>query len=55
MKPSIIIRMGAAHWGATVHANGQTAHFNFRKMDKRERAAFHRELMNAVRSTRKTK
>jgi hypothetical protein len=52
-KPNVVIRMGAAHWDAQVRGSDDTmAHFDFRAMDKKQRSAFHRELMNAFRSTR---
>jgi hypothetical protein len=53
MKLNIIIRMGAAHWDAKVRdAAGKLFHFDFRKMDKKRRSDFHRELMNAFRASR---
>ena len=53
MKPNVVIRMGAAYWDATVYHDGKVTSFDFRKMERKERSAFHRELMNAVRATRK--
>jgi hypothetical protein len=54
MKPNIIIRMGAAHWDAYVRgADGKMVHFDFLKMDRKQRSNFHRELMNAFRASRK--
>jgi hypothetical protein len=52
MKYTVIIRMGAAHWDARIASEEGTLNFNLRKMDKRQRADFHRELMNAYRATR---
>jgi hypothetical protein len=50
MKPNVIIRMGAAHWDATVRgADGKFVTFDFHKMTRRERSDFHREFMNAFR------
>lgn len=55
MKANITIRMGAAHWDCTVKGNdGSTLHFDFRKMDRKQRSDFHRELMNAYRAQRKS-
>ncbi len=52
-KPNIIIRMGAANWDARVRdASGNLVRFNFRRMEKKERSVFHRELMNAFRASR---
>lgn len=52
-KPNIIVRMGAANWDAKVRRpDGSYVHFDFRKMQKKERSAFHRELMNAFRASR---
>lgn len=57
-KARIIIRMGAAHWDARVRAEGQFGAsgkwitFDFRKMEKKQRSAFHREFMNAFRASR---
>jgi hypothetical protein len=54
MKPNVIIRMGAANWDARVRASdGSMTHMDFRKMDKKARSTFHRELMNAFRQTHK--
>lgn len=51
-KPNVIIRMGAAHWDARVKkADGTYAHFDFSQMDKKQRSTFHREFMNAFRSS----
>jgi hypothetical protein len=50
---NIIIRMGAAEWSARVRHNGEFIKFDFRRMDRKERSTFHRELMNAVRAQRK--
>lgn len=52
MKANVIIRMGAPAWTATVMHNGKPVVFDYRKMTRDERAAFHREFMNAYRSTR---
>lgn len=56
MKHNVIIRLGAAHWDARVRQPGHTHHgwiqFDFRKMERKERAAFHRELLNAFRAQR---
>lgn len=50
--PSIIIRMGAAHWDAQVKdKDGNWVTFNLRTMEKRQRSDFHREFMNAFRAT----
>ncbi len=52
-KPNIIIRMGAPHWDARVRRpDGSYVNFDFRKMQKKERSVFHRELMNAFRASR---
>jgi hypothetical protein len=52
IKPNVIVRMGAAHWDAQVRgSDGNMTHMNFRKMDKKARSTFHRELMNAFRQT----
>jgi len=52
-KPNIIIRMGAGNWDARVRdSKGNFVRFNFRKMDKKGRSTFHRELMNAFRASR---
>lgn len=53
MKANIIIRMGAAHWDARVRKGTEFVQFDFRTMDKKERSAFHRELMNAYRQSLK--
>lgn len=50
MKNRITIRMGASAWDATVNHNGQEVNFDFHKLTRDERAAFHRELMNAFRT-----
>lgn len=50
---NIIIRMSAAEWSASVRHNGEFIKFDFRRMDRKERSTFHRELMNAVRANRK--
>jgi hypothetical protein len=47
--PTITIRMGAAHWDARIHQGSDEMRFDFRTMDRKERSAFHRELMNAFR------
>jgi hypothetical protein len=52
-KHNIVIRMGATHWDARIRHNGEVIQFDFHKMDKKERSAFHRELMNAWRAQRK--
>jgi hypothetical protein len=53
MKPNIIVRMGAAVWDASVKcADGSYVHFDFRRMAKKERSAWHREFMNAFRESR---
>lgn len=46
MKPSLTIRMGAAHWDATL-ASGE--HFNFRKMDYDARRKWYGAFMGSVR------
>lgn len=51
-KHTVTIRMGAAHWDATIAHNDTKLHFNLRQMAKRERSDFHREFMNAFRATR---
>jgi len=51
-KPTIVIRMGAAHWDARIKNGSNTLHFDFRTMDRKERSAFHREFMNAFRQQR---
>jgi hypothetical protein len=52
-KSNITIRMGARHWDARVRdSKGNFISFDFHKMDKKERSTFHRELMNAFRSSR---
>lgn len=52
-KPNIVIRMGAAHWDANVRdSKGAFINFDFRKMEKKGRSDFHRELMNAFRASR---
>ena len=52
MKPNVIIRLSAAHWDAKVlKSDGTYAHFDFREMERKERSTFHREFMNAFRST----
>lgn len=51
-NPTVTIRMGAAHWDATIAPpEGEQLHFDFRQMAKRERSDFHREFMNAFRAT----
>lgn len=50
MKNAITIRMGAANYDARVNHNGKVVQFDFRKMDRKEKNTFHRELMNAVRA-----
>lgn len=53
MKANIIIRMGAANWDAQVRGkDGKPIIFDFRKMTKRARSDFHRELMNGFRAYR---
>lgn len=50
---NLVIRMGAAHWDARARgADGKFVFFDFRKMSKKERSQFHRELMNAFRRER---
>jgi len=52
-KPNLIIRMGASHWDARVRTEaGEFVRFDFRSMEKKQRSAFHRELMNAFRAAR---
>jgi len=52
-KANIIIRMTAGNWDARVRgADGSFVRFDFRKMDKKGRSTFHRELMNAFRANR---
>jgi hypothetical protein len=51
-KPNVIIRMSAATWEAQVRKpDGDLVRFDFREMDKRQRATWHREFMNAFRQT----
>lgn len=53
MKPNVIIRMGAAHWDASVRRpDGSFVRFDFKCMERKERSTFHRELMNAFRANR---
>jgi hypothetical protein len=52
-KHKITIRMGAAHWDATIDHNGTPLRFDFRKMERKERSTFHREFMNAWRTQRR--
>lgn len=55
MTHNITIRMGAAHWDCTVKgSDGKLIHFNLRKMERKGRSDFHRELMNAYRAQRKS-
>lgn len=55
-KHTITIRMGAAHWDATIEQDGhQPLHFNFRSMERRARSDFHREFMNAFRAMQSNK
>lgn len=52
-KPNIVIRMTSGNWDARVRgADGNFVRFDFRKMDKKGRSTFHRELMNAFRANR---
>lgn len=55
MKSSVTIRMGAAHWDATVQANGRPVHFDFRKMDRTQRGRWYGTFMAAVRKTLRKK
>ena len=48
-KPSVIVRMGATRFTVDVRGVGT---FDLNRMEKKERSAFHRELMNAFRATR---
>jgi hypothetical protein len=52
-KYNVRVRMGAAHWDATVNHNGRPIQFDFHTMDRKERSSFHRELMNAWRAQRR--
>lgn len=46
-----IIRMGAAHWDATIPTSeGDVLHFDFRTMSKDERRKFHASFMSAYRA-----
>jgi hypothetical protein len=50
MKYSMTIRMGAAHWDASVHQkNGSSALFNFRTMDRDDRRRWYGAFMSSVR------
>jgi hypothetical protein len=54
-KPNVIIRMSAATWEAQVRKpDGDLVRFDFREMDKRQRATWHREFMNAFRQNQQT-
>lgn len=47
---SMTIRMGAAHWDATIHTTTPPTVFNFRKMDRDQRRLWYRHFMDSVRS-----
>lgn len=48
---SMTIRMGAAHWDATIHnAQGPDTVFEFRKMNRDERRVWYRMFMDGVRA-----
>jgi len=49
-KHTTVIRMGAAHYDATVKTQAETLHFNLRTMSKDERRAFHASFMAAYRA-----
>lgn len=51
MAHSVTIRMGAAHWDATVQAGGQPVNFNFRKMTRDERRKWYGVFMASVRKS----
>lgn len=53
MKHNVIVHMGAADWSARVRRpDNSWVRFDFRRMDRKERGTFHRELMNAFRAQR---
>lgn len=45
---SMTIRMGAAHWDATIHATN--TRFNFREMNTDQRKRWYRAFMDSVRT-----
>lgn len=50
---TIVVHMGADDWSAKVRGkDGRWHHWDFRKMAKKDKSAFHRDLMNYFRSTR---
>lgn len=50
-KQQTIIRMGAAHWDASIPTSeGEVLHFDFRRMSKDDRRQFHASFMGAYRS-----
>jgi hypothetical protein len=50
MKQHTVIRMGAAHWDASIPTSeGEVLRFNFRRMSKDERRQFHASFMGAYR------
>lgn len=51
---TMTIRMGAAHWDATIRPSAATnvlpIHFDFRKMTRDERRVWYRTFMDSVRA-----
>jgi len=51
---TMTIRMGAAHWDATIYPSAATnvlpIRFNFRKMTRDERRVWYRTFMDSVRA-----
>jgi hypothetical protein len=49
LKYSLVIRMGAPHWDATLHSQGTATHFDFRLMNTDQRKAWYGAFMDTVR------
>lgn len=48
-KHSVVIRMGAAHWDATIITPNGTAHFDFRRMTRDQKREWYGKFMGSVR------
>lgn len=46
---TLTIRMGAAHWDATVHRADGDYRYDFREMSREERRQWHGQLMTGAR------
>lgn len=49
MKPSVTIRMGAAHWDVTIHQPNGDLSFDLRAMERKDRGRFYGTFMTSVR------